>query len=61
MYSIEPTKTFTKILKELSQNEQKAVIRKLVVCAEKCIFGVIDYMEAIILIVLAKEFSLGLT
>jgi len=31
MYNLEPTKAFTKILKKLSQNEQKAVARKLVI------------------------------
>jgi len=34
MYSLEPTKTFTKILKKLSQNEQKAVARKLVILSQ---------------------------
>jgi len=29
MYSLEPTKSFAKNLKKLSQNEQKAVARKL--------------------------------
>lgn len=34
MYSLEPTKAFTKSLKKLSQNEQKAVARKLVLLAQ---------------------------
>ena len=34
MYNLEPTKTFTKNLKKLSQNEQKAVARKLVLLAQ---------------------------
>jgi len=34
MYSFEPTKMFLKSLKKLSQNEQKAVARKLVLLAQ---------------------------
>jgi len=34
MYSLEPTKTFTKIVKKLSQNEQKAVARKLMLLVQ---------------------------
>jgi len=33
MYSIEPTKAFAKSLKKLSQNEQRAIARKLVILA----------------------------
>jgi len=31
MYNLEPTKSFTKNLKKLSQNEQKTVARKLAI------------------------------
>ena len=34
MYKPEPTKAFTKSLKKLSQNEQKAVARKLLLFAQ---------------------------
>jgi len=34
MYRLEPTKAFAKSLKKLSQNEQKAVARKLVLLAQ---------------------------
>jgi len=34
MYNLEPTKTFTKTIKKLSQNEQKAVARKLVILSQ---------------------------
>ena len=34
MYSLEPTKAFTKNLKKLSLNEQKSVARKLVLLAQ---------------------------
>jgi len=34
MYSLEPTKAFTKSLLKLSQNEQKAVARKLVLLSQ---------------------------
>ena len=34
MYNLEPTKTFAKILKKLSQNEQMAVARKLVILSQ---------------------------
>jgi mRNA-degrading endonuclease RelE of RelBE toxin-antitoxin system len=34
MFSLEPTKSFTKILKKLSQNEQRAVARKLVILSQ---------------------------
>jgi len=34
MYNLEPTKVFKKSLKKLSQNEQRAVARKLVILAQ---------------------------
>ena len=34
MYNLEPTKIFSKSLKKLSQNEQKAVARKLMILSQ---------------------------
>jgi len=34
MYNLEPTRAFSKTLKKLSQNEQKAVARKLVILSQ---------------------------
>jgi len=34
MYNLEPTRTFTKTIKKLSQNEQKAVARKLAILSQ---------------------------
>ena len=34
MYNLEPTKAFLKVLKKLSQNEQRAVAKKLMILSE---------------------------